>query len=82
MLYTNFKDISLYLLVRTCLKIFKELLIKDVKPYKVFLNIVDIFDSIYKLNPEELKRKYPDSFPFLVKLAKDGLSNLLNISNC
>jgi hypothetical protein len=85
LLYTNFGDTSIYLLIRTCLGIFKELLVKNAKPYKVFLNIANIFDKKYKLSLKELKGKHLDSFPFLVKLikeeSKDNLLKLANISN-
>ena len=86
MLYINFKDISIYLLARTCLKIFKELLVENAKPYKVFLNIINIFNKKYKLSLKELKGKHLNGFPFLVKLikeeSKDSLLKLANVGNC
>jgi hypothetical protein len=84
--YINFGDTSIYLLVRTCLGIFKELLVENAKPCKVFLNIANIFDRKYKLSLKELEGKHSDGFPFLVKLikeeSKDNLLRLVDVGNC
>jgi uncharacterized protein YfbU (UPF0304 family) len=86
LLYINFEDISIYLLARTYLKILKELLVENAKPYKVFLNIANIFDRKYKLSLKELKKKHLNGFPFLIKLIMeesiDNLFKLVNIGNC